>query len=86
MAPRLPVDALTLQQFLNRQKVLTLYRKIIRSIYDIDNSDDRRYMLSWAREEFKRNKGEINSDSIALQITRGERTHKELTSAVKLSK
>lgn len=86
MAPRLPRDALTLQQFLNRQKVLTLYRKIIRSVYDINKVEDRRYMLSWAREEFKRNKGETNSDSIALQITRGEKTYKELSSAVKLSK
>ncbi|KAL7987900.1 hypothetical protein Chor_006819, partial [Crotalus horridus] len=42
--------------FLRRQQVLQLYRKILRTIRQIPNEADRRYMRDWAREDFKRNK------------------------------
>uniref|UniRef100_A0A8C3Y6W1 LYR motif-containing protein 2 n=1 Tax=Catharus ustulatus TaxID=91951 RepID=A0A8C3Y6W1_CATUS len=55
-AGRLPPGALTLKQFLRRQQVLQLYRKILRAIREVPAEQDRRYLKDWAREEFKRNK------------------------------
>ncbi|KAF4794681.1 LYR motif-containing protein 2 [Turdus rufiventris] len=43
-------------QFLRRQQVLQLYRKILRAIREVPAEQDRRYLKDWAREEFKRNK------------------------------
>lgn len=43
-------------------------------------------MLNWVREEFKKNKEETNADSVALHITRAEKSYKELSAALRLSK
>lgn len=43
-------------QFLRRQQVLQLYRKILRAIREVPAEQDRRYLKDWAREEFRRNK------------------------------
>ncbi|XP_061479311.1 LYR motif-containing protein 2 isoform X1 [Rhineura floridana] len=56
-ASRLPPTALTLKQFLRRQQVLQLYRKILQAVRQVPNEADRHYLRDWAREEFKRNKG-----------------------------
>ncbi|KAM9004115.1 LYR motif-containing protein 2 isoform X1 [Sarcophilus harrisii] len=53
---RLPPVALTLKQFMRRQQVLLLYRKILQAIRQVPNERDRKYLQNWAREEFKRNK------------------------------
>ncbi|XP_052573430.1 LYR motif-containing protein 2 isoform X2 [Peromyscus californicus insignis] len=53
---RLPPTALTLKQFMRRQQVLLLYRKILRAIRQVPSDADRKYLQDWAREEFKRNK------------------------------
>uniref|UniRef100_A0A663DVK9 LYR motif-containing protein 2 n=1 Tax=Aquila chrysaetos chrysaetos TaxID=223781 RepID=A0A663DVK9_AQUCH len=55
-ASRLPPGALSLKQFLRRQQVLHLYRKILRAIRDVPAEADRHYLKDWAREEFRRNK------------------------------
>uniref|UniRef100_A0A8C6J9D5 LYR motif-containing protein 2 n=1 Tax=Melopsittacus undulatus TaxID=13146 RepID=A0A8C6J9D5_MELUD len=55
-ASRLPPGALNLKQFLRRQQVLQLYRKILRAIREVPAEADRRYLKDWAREEFRRNK------------------------------
>ncbi|XP_051633763.1 LYR motif-containing protein 2 isoform X2 [Manacus candei] len=55
-AGRVPPGALNLKQFLRRQQVLQLYRKILRAIREVPAEQDRRYLKDWAREEFKRNK------------------------------
>ncbi|XP_073934311.1 LYR motif-containing protein 2 isoform X2 [Castor canadensis] len=55
-ASRLPPATLTLKQFMRRQQVLLLYRRILRAIRQVPNDSDRRYLKDWAREEFKRNK------------------------------
>ncbi|XP_027711400.1 LYR motif-containing protein 2 isoform X1 [Vombatus ursinus] len=52
----LPPVALTLKQFMRRQQVLLLYRKILQAIRQVPNEQDRKYLKNWAREEFKRNK------------------------------
>ncbi|XP_032714016.1 LYR motif-containing protein 2 isoform X1 [Lontra canadensis] len=53
---RLPPATLTLKQFMRRQQVLLLYRRILQAIREVPNDSDRKYLKDWAREEFKRNK------------------------------
>ncbi|KFV43196.1 LYR motif-containing protein 2, partial [Gavia stellata] len=48
--------SLSPSQFLRRQQVLQLYRKILRAIRDVPAEADRHYLKDWAREEFRRNK------------------------------
>lgn len=48
--------SLSPSQFLRRQQVLHLYRKILRAIRDVPAEADRHYLKAWAREEFRRNK------------------------------
>uniref|UniRef100_A0A2K6F635 LYR motif-containing protein 2 n=1 Tax=Propithecus coquereli TaxID=379532 RepID=A0A2K6F635_PROCO len=55
-ASRLPPTTLTLKQFMRRQQVLLLYRRILQAIRQVPNDSDRRYLKDWAREEFRRNK------------------------------
>uniref|UniRef100_A0A3B5KMD2 LYR motif-containing protein 2 n=1 Tax=Xiphophorus couchianus TaxID=32473 RepID=A0A3B5KMD2_9TELE len=56
MGSRLPPAALSLKQFLQRQKVLGVYRSMLRTIRQVPDEADRKYLRGWAREEFKRNK------------------------------
>ncbi|XP_044101546.1 LYR motif-containing protein 2 isoform X2 [Neovison vison] len=53
---RLPPATLTLKQFMRRQQVLLLYRRILQAIREVPNDSDRKYLKDWTREEFKRNK------------------------------
>uniref|UniRef100_A0ABI7XQQ9 LYR motif-containing protein 2 n=1 Tax=Felis catus TaxID=9685 RepID=A0ABI7XQQ9_FELCA len=59
---RLPPATLTLKQFMRRQQVLLLYRRILQAIRQVPNDSDRKYLKDWAREEFKRNKGATEED------------------------
>ncbi|NWQ73849.1 LYRM2 protein, partial [Columbina picui] len=77
-ASRLPPGALTLKQFLRRQQVLQLYRRILRAIRDVPAEADRRYLKDWAREEFRRNKDATDEDAIRMMITQGNMQFKEL--------
>ncbi|NXO51789.1 LYRM2 protein, partial [Aramus guarauna] len=85
-ASRLPPAALTLKQFLRRQQVLQLYRKILRAVRDVPAEADRRYLKDWAREEFKRNKGATEEDAIRMMITQGNMQLQELQRTLKLAK
>uniref|UniRef100_A0A8C9G046 Complex 1 LYR protein domain-containing protein n=1 Tax=Pavo cristatus TaxID=9049 RepID=A0A8C9G046_PAVCR len=54
---RMPPGQLTsILQFLRRQQVLQLYRRILRALRDVPAEADRRHLQEWAREEFRRNK------------------------------
>ncbi|KAE8628694.1 hypothetical protein XENTR_v10000177 [Xenopus tropicalis] len=86
MGSRLPPAALTLKQFLVRQQVLGLYRKILRSVRQIPDAADQRYMQEWAREEFRRNKGATEEIAIRMMITHGQRQLQELERALHLAK
>uniref|UniRef100_A0A803XLV9 LYR motif-containing protein 2 n=1 Tax=Meleagris gallopavo TaxID=9103 RepID=A0A803XLV9_MELGA len=66
--PRRPAGCrlTSILQFLRRQQVLQLYRRILRAIRDVPAEADRRHLQKWAREEFQRNKGateEVRSGS-----------------------
>ncbi|XP_060609017.2 LYR motif-containing protein 2 [Anolis sagrei] len=83
---RLPPSALTLKQFLRRQQVLQLYRKILQAIQQVPNETDRQYLRDWARDEFKRNKGATEEDTIRMMITQGNLQLQELERTLKLAK
>ncbi|KAM6467124.1 LYR motif-containing protein 2 [Python bivittatus] len=85
-ASRLPPTALSLKQFLRRQQVLQLYRKILRTIRQVPSEADRRYMRDWAREDFKRNKEATDEDTIKMMITQGNLQLQELERTLKLAK
>ncbi|KAM6467123.1 LYR motif-containing protein 2 isoform 1-T1 [Liasis olivaceus] len=73
-------------QFLRRQQVLQLYRKILRTIRQVPSEADRRYMRDWAREDFKRNKEATDEDTIKMMITQGNLQLQELERTLKLAK
>ncbi|NXI40772.1 LYRM2 protein, partial [Galbula dea] len=85
-ASRLPPGALSLKQFLRRQQVLQLYRKILRAIREVPAEADRRYLKDWAREEFRRNKDATEEDAIRMMITQGNMQLQELQRTLKLAK
>ncbi|XP_051500880.1 LYR motif-containing protein 2 [Myxocyprinus asiaticus] len=84
-ASRLPPAALSLKQFLQRQKVLGVYRNLLRIIHKIPDESDRRYMRDWAREEFKRNKSETNQDVIRMMITQAQNHLEDLRKSLSLA-
>lgn len=50
----------TLVQFLQRQRVLGIYRDMLKTIRQVPDEGDRKYLTDWARDEFKRNKNATN--------------------------
>lgn len=50
-------------QFLQRQKVLGIYRDMLKNIRQVPDEADRKYLRDWARDEFKRNKNSTNQVS-----------------------
>uniref|UniRef100_A0A8C5PMF8 LYR motif-containing protein 2 n=1 Tax=Leptobrachium leishanense TaxID=445787 RepID=A0A8C5PMF8_9ANUR len=73
-------------QFLVRQQVLGLYKSILRAVRHIPDPADRQYMARWAREEFKRNRGETQEITIRMMITQGQKQLQELERALHLAK
>ncbi|PKK33331.1 LYR motif containing 2 [Columba livia] len=73
-------------QFLRRQQVLQLYRRILRAIRDVPAEADRCYLKDWAREEFRRNKDATDEDAIRMMITQGNMQLQELQRTLKLAK
>nr|ACQ58014.1 LYR motif-containing protein 2 [Anoplopoma fimbria] len=62
---RLPSTALSLKQFLQRQRVLGIYRNMMRTIRKVPDEADRKYLSGWARDEFKRNKSATDQVKIS---------------------
>ncbi|XP_011922392.1 PREDICTED: LYR motif-containing protein 2 [Cercocebus atys] len=85
-ASRLSPATLTLKQFIRRQQVLLLYRRILQTIRQVPNDSDRKYLKDWAREEFKRNKSATEEDTIRMMITQGNMQLKELEKSLALAK
>uniref|UniRef100_A0A2I3GP46 LYR motif-containing protein 2 n=1 Tax=Nomascus leucogenys TaxID=61853 RepID=A0A2I3GP46_NOMLE len=80
---------LMLKQFIRRQQVLLLYRRIFQTIQQVPNDSDRKYLKDWAREEFKRNKSATSAtkeDTIRMMITQGNMQLKELEKTLALAK
>ncbi|XP_019947385.1 LYR motif-containing protein 2 [Paralichthys olivaceus] len=84
--PRLPLAALSLKQFLQRQKVLGIYRNMLRTIQQVPAEADRKYLRDWAREEFKRNKNATEQDAIRMMITQANNHLEELQRSLALAR
>ncbi|NWJ04041.1 LYRM2 protein, partial [Crypturellus undulatus] len=74
------------RQFLRRQQVLQLYRRILRAIREVPGAAERRSLTDWAREEFRRNKEATDEDAIRMMITQGNMQLRELQRTLKLAK
>ena len=56
-------------QFLQRQQVLSLYRDVQRALRRVPDEKDREELRLWAREEFKRNKGQKEEVFIKMKMS-----------------
>ncbi|XP_063078942.1 LYR motif-containing protein 2 [Engraulis encrasicolus] len=83
---RLPPAAFSLKQFMQRQKVLGLYRSMLRTIRQVPDEADRKYLQDWARDEFKRNKSATNQDAIRMMITQANNHLEDLRKSLALAK
>ncbi|XP_066285682.1 LYR motif-containing protein 2-like [Branchiostoma lanceolatum] len=86
MASRLPPSALSLKHFLLRQQALQLYRDILRSLRQVPDPEHKKYLVDWARHEFKQNKGETDEEVIRMMLSRGRLQYKELQKTLSLVK
>uniref|UniRef100_A0A8C6M9B3 LYR motif-containing protein 2 n=1 Tax=Nothobranchius furzeri TaxID=105023 RepID=A0A8C6M9B3_NOTFU len=71
MVSGLPPAVLSLKQYLQRQKVLGIYRTMLRTIRQVPDQADRKYLRDWARQEFKRNKNasdQVRSPAFTMSI------------------
>ncbi|XP_061125997.1 LYR motif-containing protein 2 [Syngnathus typhle] len=75
---KIPSTALSLKQFLQRQNVLGIYRKMLRTIKHVPNETDRNYLKDWAKSEFKRNQNTTDQDAIRMMITQANKHLEEL--------
>ncbi|XP_027005225.1 LYR motif-containing protein 2 [Tachysurus fulvidraco] len=82
---RFPASALNLKQFLQRQKVLGLYRNMLRTIRKVPDEADRKYLKDWTREEFKRNKDAADQDAVRMMITQANNHLEELKRSLSLA-
>ncbi|XP_008285475.1 LYR motif-containing protein 2 [Stegastes partitus] len=83
---RLPTAALSLKQFLQRQKVLGIYRNMLKTIRQVPDETDRKYLRDWARDEFKRNKNATEQDAIRMMITQANNHLEELQKSLALAR
>uniref|UniRef100_A0A8C8ZV43 LYR motif-containing protein 2 n=1 Tax=Prolemur simus TaxID=1328070 RepID=A0A8C8ZV43_PROSS len=73
-------------QFVRRQQVLLLYRRILQAIRQVPNDSDHKYLKDWTREEFKRNKSATEEVTIQMMITQSNIQLKELEKTLALAK
>ncbi|KAH8693736.1 hypothetical protein BGW36DRAFT_383601 [Talaromyces proteolyticus] len=62
----------SLDQFIQRQRVLSFWREIIRAVYKIPPSSTRTEMRDYARAEFDRNKGVEDVAHIRYLLSAGK--------------
>ncbi|XP_026173791.1 LYR motif-containing protein 2 isoform X2 [Mastacembelus armatus] len=79
---RILPSALSLKQ---RQKVLAIYRSMLRTIGQVPEEADRKYLRDWLRAEFKRNKDTTDQDAIRMMITQARNHLVELQKSLALA-
>ncbi|XP_070705674.1 LYR motif-containing protein 2 [Pempheris klunzingeri] len=82
---RIPPAALSLKQFLQRQRILGIYRTMLRTIRQVPDEADRKYLRDWARDEFKRNKNATEQDAIRMMVTQANNHLEELQKSLALA-
>ncbi|KAG2199890.1 hypothetical protein INT46_009830 [Mucor plumbeus] len=82
--PKFFQEGLTLDHFLLRGHVLSLYRQIIRCTKGMDKSDAKE-LIQWARTDFERHRNEKSIDHIKSLISSGKHQMHSLQSSVTLA-
>uniref|UniRef100_A0A8C6M6A4 LYR motif-containing protein 2 n=1 Tax=Nothobranchius furzeri TaxID=105023 RepID=A0A8C6M6A4_NOTFU len=72
--------------YLQRQKVLGIYRTMLRTIRQVPDQADRKYLRDWARQEFKRNKNASDQDAIRMMVSQASRHLEELQKTLALAR
>ncbi len=67
-----PSTPLTLTHFLQRQRVLSLWRRILRSTNRISSLSTRKEMRDFARREFERNRGVSDLGHVRYLVSTGK--------------
>ncbi|KAI8879855.1 hypothetical protein K501DRAFT_325316 [Backusella circina FSU 941] len=82
--PKFFKESLTLDHFLLRKQVISLYREIARCTKGMDKGDAKE-LLRWARDDFERHRKETNIDNIKSLISSGKHQMHSLQSSVSLA-
>merc|ERR1711973_228732 len=69
---RIGVGQLSLKQWMHRQKVLSLYQRVLRAVIRIPDPKEKKYYFDWAASEFKKTKTLDPEDSYVLNIRMAE--------------
>ncbi|KAK4881764.1 hypothetical protein RN001_005083 [Aquatica leii] len=69
---------LSLKQFLLKQEVKNLYRRILKTIRQVPDESNRNELKAWARSDFRSNAHHTDEVTIKMLIKSGERSLKEL--------
>ncbi|KAI8997780.1 hypothetical protein BDB01DRAFT_846388 [Pilobolus umbonatus] len=86
-APPLPKffkEGLTLDHFLLRSQVISLYRQILRCTKGM-NKEDAKELKSWVKYDFERHRNETNIDNIKALISSGKHQMHALQGSVSLA-
>ncbi|KAJ1788879.1 LYR motif-containing protein 2 [Coemansia sp. RSA 2399] len=73
---------LSFQQFIQRGKVLTMYRKYMRLLNRIPEKSTRKEMREWIRTDFDRYRGEVDPQRIDVLLAQANRQFKEMQSSI----
>ncbi|KAK6527095.1 hypothetical protein TWF281_010287 [Arthrobotrys megalospora] len=73
---------LGLDRFIQRSRVLALWREILRTVRHIEDPSTREEMRSWARHEFKRNKGVQEMTQIRYLISQGRHEMETISQSI----
>lgn len=84
--PKIEKPVLNLRQFLLKQEVKDLYRRILKTIREIPNDTHRVELKNWARSDFRSNAHHTDEMTIKMLIKYGERSLKELQTSINLAK
>ncbi|KAJ2760132.1 LYR motif-containing protein 2 [Coemansia sp. BCRC 34490] len=73
---------LSFKQFIQRGKVLAMYRKYMRLLKQIPDKKTRKEMREWIRFDFDKYRSETDSQRIEVLIGQANRQFKEMQSSI----
>ncbi|RVD86306.1 uncharacterized protein DFL_004590 [Arthrobotrys flagrans] len=73
---------LGLDRWIQRSRVLALWREILRTVRRIEDPATREEMRSWARHEFKRNKDVQETTQIRYLISQGRHEMETISQSI----
>ena len=77
---------LDLKGFMQRIKVLELYRDCLRAANKISSQNDKNYLKEWIRTDFKMYRNEENEEKIKTLLATGRSQLRTLLASVNLAK